>query len=140
MAKVYYIGDWAIMTGPVFAETPFNYAHKGLEIYNYGHWLKDALESNGAHQVTSVPTWDFYKLGPGEYEQVLADYDVLIFRLAFPSGYINSSFSWPILVDQFRIQASKKFSLQISRHRLTTTENTLQAATSFYRFLFQEVL
>jgi len=79
MAKVYYIGDWAIMTGPVFAETPFNYTHKGLEIYNYGHWLKDALESDGQHQVTSVPTWDFYKLGTGEYEQVLADYDVVIF-------------------------------------------------------------
>ena len=79
MAKVYYVGDWAIMTGPVFAETPFNYAHKGLEIFNYGHWLKDALESDARHQVTSVPTWDFYKLGPGEYERVLADYDVLIF-------------------------------------------------------------
>jgi uncharacterized membrane protein len=79
MAKVYYVGDWAIMTGPVFAETPFNYAHKGLEIYNYGHWLKDALEADGQHRVTSVPTWDFYKLGPGEYEQVLAEYDVLIF-------------------------------------------------------------
>ena len=79
MAKIYYIGDWAIMTGPVFAETPFNYTHKGLEIYNYGHWLKDALESDGQHQVTSVPTWDFYKLGPGEYEQVLADYDVVVF-------------------------------------------------------------
>jgi len=79
MAKVYYVGDWAIMTGPVFAETPFNFAHKGLEIYNYGHWLKDALEVDGKHQVTSVPTWDFYKLGPGEYEQVLASYDVVIF-------------------------------------------------------------
>ena len=79
MAKVYYVGDWAIMTGPVFAESPFNYVPKGLEIYNYGHWLKDALESDGQHQVTSVATWDFYKLGPGEYEQVLADYDVLVF-------------------------------------------------------------
>ena len=56
MAKVYYVGDWAIMTSPVFAGKPFNYAHKGLEIYNYGHWLKDALEADGKHQVTSVPT------------------------------------------------------------------------------------
>ncbi len=28
MAKIYFIDDWAIMLGPVFAETPFNYAHK----------------------------------------------------------------------------------------------------------------
>ena len=26
MAKVYYVGDWAAMLGPVFAEAPFNYA------------------------------------------------------------------------------------------------------------------
>ena len=56
MAKVYYVGDWASMCGPVFAETPFNYAFKGLEMYNYGTWLKEALESSGEHQVTSVPT------------------------------------------------------------------------------------
>ncbi len=79
MAKIYYVGDWAVMCGPVFAETPFNYAPKGLELYNYGSWLKEALESSGEHQVTSVPTWEFYKLAPGEYEKILARYDVLIF-------------------------------------------------------------
>jgi len=79
MARIYYIGDWAIMLGPVFAETPFNYAYKGLETYNYGKWLKDALESTQEHEVESVPTWEFYKLGPGEYERILDEYDVLIF-------------------------------------------------------------
>ena len=79
MAKIYYVGDWAVLTGPVFAETPFQFSHKGLEIFNYGVWLKDALESSGQHQVESVPTWDFYKLGPGEFEKILEDYDVLIF-------------------------------------------------------------
>ncbi len=79
MAKVYYVGDWAVQCGPVYAETPFNYAFKGLETINYGKWLKAALESDGRHEVTSVPTWDFYMLGPGEYEKILADYDVVIF-------------------------------------------------------------
>jgi len=79
MAKIYYVGDWAILTGPVFAESPFQFAPKGLEIFNYGVWLKDALESSGEHTVTSVPSWDFYKLGPGEFEQIIEDYDVLIF-------------------------------------------------------------
>ncbi len=79
MAKIYYVGDWAVLTGPVFAESPFNYAHKGIDIFNYGKWLKEALESTGAHEVNSVPSWDFYKLGPGEYEKILADYDLLIF-------------------------------------------------------------
>ena len=37
MARVYYVGDWAVLTGPVFAETPFYYSHKGLDIFNYGH-------------------------------------------------------------------------------------------------------
>ena len=36
MAKVYYVGDWGIGLGPLFAETPFNYAWKGLDMYYYG--------------------------------------------------------------------------------------------------------
>ncbi|NND33445.1 MAG: hypothetical protein HKN76_12710 [Saprospiraceae bacterium] len=80
MAKIYYVGDWAVLTGPVFAETPFYYSHKGLDIFNYGIWLKNALESTGDHTVESVPSWDFYnKLGPGDYESILSDYDVIIF-------------------------------------------------------------
>jgi len=79
MAKIYYAGDWAILMGPMFAETPFNYAWKGTEIFNYGEWLKNALESSGEHQVDSVPSWEFYKLGPGAYEKILDEYDVLIF-------------------------------------------------------------
>lgn len=79
MANIYYVGDWAVLTGPVFAETPFNYTHKGLEIFNYGKWLKEALESSGEHQVTSVPSWEFYNLGPGEYEKILQANDVIIF-------------------------------------------------------------
>lgn len=111
MAKVYYIGDWAVMCGPVFAETPFNYAFKGLEMYNYGTWLKEALESSGEHQVTSVPTWDFYKLGPGEYERILDEYDVLIFsdveaknfQLA-PSFFDRKKFGTKVLVFPDRIR------------------------------------
>lgn len=79
MAKIYYVGDWAVLMGPVFAESPFNYEYKGIDIFNYGEWLKNALESSGEHRVKSVPSWDFYKLGPGEYEKILEDYDVIIF-------------------------------------------------------------
>ncbi len=80
MAKVYYVGDWAVMTGPVFAETPFYHSPKGLDIFNYGVWLKNALESTGEHQVNSVPSWDFYnRLGPGDYEKILDEYDVFVF-------------------------------------------------------------
>ena len=80
MAKIYYVGDWAVMTGPVFAETPFFHSPKGLDIFNYGTWLKEALESTGRHTVNSVPSWDFYnRLGPGDYEAILEEYDVLIF-------------------------------------------------------------
>jgi uncharacterized membrane protein len=111
MAKVYYVGDWAVMTGPVFAESPFNYSHKGLEVYNYGHWLKDALEKSGQHEVESVATWDFYKMGPGEYEQILADYDLLIFsdieakifQLA-PSFFDRTQFGYQILTFPDRIR------------------------------------
>jgi len=79
MAKIYYVGDWAVLLGPSFAETPFQHAPKGLEIFNYGVWLKNALESNGKNQVESVSSWDFYKLPPGKYEKILSDYDVIIF-------------------------------------------------------------
>jgi len=80
MSNVYYVGDWAIMTGPVFHENPFYVSHKGVDIYNYGKWLKAALESSGEHKVTSVPSWEFYNnLGPGDYEKILKTYDVVIF-------------------------------------------------------------
>lgn len=79
MARIYYVGDWAISLGPVFAETPFNYAHKGLDIFYYSRWLKNALQSSGEHQVTDAPAWDFYKLPPGEFERILDEYDVVIF-------------------------------------------------------------
>ncbi|UCG24328.1 MAG: hypothetical protein JSW55_19780 [Chloroflexota bacterium] len=111
MANIYYVGDWAVMCGPVFAETPFNYAYKGLELYNYGHWLKDALESTGEHRVTSVPTWDFYKLPPGRYEQILDEYDVIVFsdveaknfQLA-PSFFDRQKFGQAILTFPDRIR------------------------------------
>lgn len=79
MAKIFYIGDWALMLGPVFAETPFNYAQKGTQVYNYARWLKAALESTGEHEVDSVPTWDFYNMPPGRWERILAGYDIVIF-------------------------------------------------------------
>lgn len=79
MAKIYYVGDWAVLMGPMFAESPFNYEFKGIDIFNYGEWLMKAFESSGDHEVKSVPAWDFYKLGPGEYEKVLDEYDVIVF-------------------------------------------------------------
>lgn len=112
MAKVYYVGDWAVLTGPVFAETPFHYSHKGLDIFNYGTWLKNALESSGEHQVESVPAWDFYnKLGPGDYERILDTYDVIIFsdvdakmfQLA-PSFFDRSKFGTAVLTFPDRIR------------------------------------
>jgi uncharacterized membrane protein len=110
--RVYYVGDWAVLTGPVFAETPFYYSHKGLDIYNYGHWLKSALEATGEHEVDSVPSWDFYnRLGPGDYEKVLAEHDVLVFsdvdaklfQLA-PSFFDRSKFGAKPLVFPDRIR------------------------------------
>ncbi|NWK57483.1 hypothetical protein HW115_17835 [Verrucomicrobiaceae bacterium N1E253] len=77
--KIYYIGDWAVMLGPYFAETPFNNAMKGVEMFNYGKYLQAALESSGEYEVTSVPTWDFYRMAPGEWEQILESYDTIIF-------------------------------------------------------------
>lgn len=39
MAKIHHIGDWAVMLGPCFAETPFNYAMKGTDISDPApHW------------------------------------------------------------------------------------------------------
>lgn len=79
MAKIYYVGDWALLLGPVFAESPFNYEFKGTDIFNYGRWLKEALESTGEHQVESVPSWEFYRLPPGRYEEILREHDVVVF-------------------------------------------------------------
>lgn len=112
MARIYYVGDWAILTGPVFAETPFYHAPKGLDIFNYAQWLKDALETGGLHTVLSVPTWDFYnKLGPGDYERILDEYDVFIFsdidaklfQLA-PSFFDREKFGKKILTFPDRIR------------------------------------
>lgn len=77
MAKIYYVGDWAILTGPNFIETPFHQSMKGLDVFNYGRWVTDAWEAAG-HEVTSVPSWDFYKLGPGAFEDILDLHDVIV--------------------------------------------------------------
>ncbi len=79
MAKIYYIGDWAVQIGPIYAETSFNHAPKGLDFINYGKWLVSAVQSSGRHEIVSVPTWDFYNMPPGEYEKVLEEYDVIVF-------------------------------------------------------------
>lgn len=112
MTKVYYVGDWAVLTGPVFAETPFHFSHKGLDIFNYGKWLKDALEETGEYEVNSVPSWDFYnRLGPGDYERILEEYDIFIFsdvdaklfQLA-PSFFDRQKFGKEILTFPDRIR------------------------------------
>jgi len=111
MARIYYVGDWAVLNGPVFAESPFNFEYKGIEIFNYGKWLKNALESSGKHTVNSVPSWDFYKLGPGEYEKILEAYDIVIFsdveaklfQLA-PSFFDREKFGKEILTFPDRIR------------------------------------
>ncbi|MBK1792152.1 glutamine amidotransferase [Persicirhabdus sediminis] len=79
MAKIYYIGDWAVQIGPVYAETSFNHAAKGLDFINYGKWLVEAVNSSDKHEIVSVPTWDFYNMQPGEYEKILEEYDIIIF-------------------------------------------------------------
>lgn len=79
MAKVFYIGDWAISLGPVFAETPFNYAYKGLQTFRYDRYLRDAIESTGEHSCDTCSTWDFYAMPPGRYEEILAEYDIIVF-------------------------------------------------------------
>jgi uncharacterized membrane protein len=79
MAKIYYVGDWAMMLGPIFAESPFNYEFKGTELFNYGKWLVDAIESDAQHSIVSVPAWEFYKLSPEAYPEILAEYDLFIF-------------------------------------------------------------
>lgn len=124
MAKIYYVGDWAVMLGPVFAETPFNYAFKGTDIYNYGKWLKEALESSGEHTVNSVPTWEFYRNGPGEYERILDEYDVLIFsdveaknfQLA-PSFFDRSKFGTKPLTFPDRVRLTTE-AIQAGKHAM----------------------
>ena len=111
MARVYYVGDWAVLFGPHFAETPFYHSPKGLEIFNYGTWLTNALQSTGEHQVTSVPAWDFYKLPPGGYERILDEYDVLVisdvdaklFQLA-PSFFARETFGTKVLTFPDRVR------------------------------------
>jgi uncharacterized membrane protein len=91
--RVYYIGDWAVQLGPVYAETSFNHAAKGLDMINYGHWLLEAIESSGEFQVKSVPTWEFYNMEPGGFEKVLAEYDIVIFSdIEAKNFQLNPSF------------------------------------------------
>src|SRR3989440_9046473 len=62
MARGYYVGDWAVGCGPLFPGTPFNYAWKGLDLYYYGKWLKQALESGGPHEGADVPAGEVCNL------------------------------------------------------------------------------
>jgi uncharacterized membrane protein len=111
MAKIYYIGDWAIQLGPTYVESAFHHAVKGAEVFNYGTWLKEALESTGEHQVTSVPGWEFYMLKPGEYESILSSYEAVIlsdvearnFQLA-PAFFQRAQFGHKVLTFPDRIR------------------------------------
>ncbi len=78
MAKIYYVGDWAASLGPVFAETPFNYAFKGLDLYYYGRFLKSALESTGEHEVTDVEAKNF-QLAPSFFDRTKFGTTILTF-------------------------------------------------------------
>lgn len=114
MKHVYYVGDWAVLTGPVFAETPFHHSPKGLEIFNYGVWLKEALEKDPDYEVNSVPAWDFYnQLGPGDYENILRDYQLIVFSdvdaklfQLSPKFFDRSKFGKEILTFPDRIRLS----------------------------------
>ncbi len=61
--------------------------------------------------MTDVATWDFYRLGPGEYEKILDEYDVIIFsdveaknfQLA-PSFFDHSKFGTRILTYPDRVR------------------------------------
>jgi hypothetical protein len=64
------------MCGLGFAETPFNYAYKGLKCTTTA---QRGVGGSGAPGRVS-PNLGFYKLGPGEYERC-GRYDVLIFSL-----------------------------------------------------------
>ncbi|MCX6200845.1 MAG: glutamine amidotransferase [Bacteroidetes bacterium] len=99
MKKVYYVGDWAILTGPVFAETPFHHSPKGLEIFNYGVWLKEALEKDPENQVNTVSAWDFYNL------IIFSDVDAKLFQLS-PKFFDRSKFGKEILTFPDRIRLS----------------------------------
>jgi len=32
MAKIYYLGDWAVELSPIYAESPFNYDVRDVEV------------------------------------------------------------------------------------------------------------
>ena len=79
MTDIFYVGDWSITLSAVHIESPFSISPKNVEIFNYGIWLKKALESTGQNRVDAMPSWDFYKLAPGAYEEIIANNDLLIF-------------------------------------------------------------
>jgi uncharacterized membrane protein len=41
--------------------------------------LKNAIESTGRHTCDTCSTWDFYGMEPGRYEEILDEYDVIVF-------------------------------------------------------------
>jgi uncharacterized membrane protein len=76
--------------------------------------LKEALEKDPTYQVNSVSAWDFYNnLGPGDYEQILKDYDLIIFSdvdaklfQLSPKFFDRSKFGKEILTFPDRIRLS----------------------------------
>ena len=61
-------------------KTPFQHAPKGLEIFNYGKWLKDALESDGETSGEFRSIAGISINCPREHmKKILEEYDVIIF-------------------------------------------------------------
>jgi uncharacterized membrane protein len=79
MAKIYYAGYPTGMMSPGFAATPAVYSPEEPEPLDGGRFLKEVFSNRGWNKVESISASDFRNLRPGEYEQVLAEFDVLIF-------------------------------------------------------------
>ena len=43
MARIYYVGDWAVLTGPWFAESPFQKHHASQKLLCQGYCAKSQL-------------------------------------------------------------------------------------------------
>lgn len=75
--RVAYIGDWVFYTGPKFIESPFEMMSKDCHLQFLGKPVTEALSAAGA-TVRALSNWDLYHLSPGDYDQLLAEHDVVI--------------------------------------------------------------
>jgi hypothetical protein len=68
--RIWHVGNWCAHWGNEFRESAFRSSIKDFEVLNYARYLVRALEKIPGAQVSSIPSWELYRMSPEQFAEV----------------------------------------------------------------------